>query len=163
MDTFRDSKTQVVGDVDCSTEAGRGLCQEFGIRGYPTIKWGEPTKLEDYSGLRDFDNLKTFVEENLKPVCSPVHPEHCDAETQKEIKALMALSESELDQKIAAEEAKIQQLEDSFKKKTEDLQKNFQNAKQTKEDKITDIKNSGYKWLFEIKGHRKRKSMSDEL
>jgi aminopeptidase C len=92
-----------------------------------------------------------------------MYPEHCDAATQKQVKKLMALSDSELKKKIAAEEAKIQKIENDFKSFTEDVQKNFQSAKKAKEDRITNVKNSGYKWLFEIKGSRKRKSMSDEL
>ena len=160
---FENSKDSVVATVDCATAEGKPLCQKYNIRGYPTLKWGKPNKLEDYSGLRDIDTLKEFVQENLKPVCSPVHPEHCNAATQKKIAKLMALSDKDLDAKIAAEEGKIKKLEDNFKSYTQDLQKNFQNAKQAQQDKITNIKNSGYKWLFEIKGSRKRKSMSDEL
>merc|ERR1712193_546212 len=62
---FKDSKTALVADVDC-TAGGQSLCNEVGVRGYPTIKYGDPNNLEDYKGGRDFDALKKFAEENLE-------------------------------------------------------------------------------------------------
>jgi len=41
MGQFADSDTQLVADVDCTAE-GKPLCDANGIRGYPTIKWGDP-------------------------------------------------------------------------------------------------------------------------
>ena len=49
---FADSKTVVIADVDC-TAGGKSLCEEIGVRGYPTIKFGDPHNLEDYKGGRD--------------------------------------------------------------------------------------------------------------
>ena len=55
MDAFAGSETQLVGDVDC-TAAGKPLCDSVGVRGYPTIKWGDPADLQDYNGGRDYDS-----------------------------------------------------------------------------------------------------------
>ena len=41
--------TALVADVDCTTE-GKPLCEENGVQGFPTIKWGSPDALEDYEG-----------------------------------------------------------------------------------------------------------------
>jgi protein disulfide-isomerase A6 len=73
----------LIGDADC-TESGKELCEDFEIRGYPTIKYfvdGDTTKGEDYSGGRDFDSLKAFVEETLEVKCNVKDPTEC---TQKE-------------------------------------------------------------------------------
>ena len=54
----------VIADVDCTVH--RGLCQEHGVRGYPTIKYylagGEGQK---YQGGRDFAALNKHVESTL--------------------------------------------------------------------------------------------------
>mmetsp|Transcript_42015 Transcript_42015/g.75466 ORF Transcript_42015/g.75466 Transcript_42015/m.75466 type:complete len:181 (-) Transcript_42015:107-649(-) len=74
----------LIADVDCTT-AGKALCSQHGIRGYPTIKYGDPSDLKDYSGARDFDSLLEFAKENLKPL-----PEASPMEkTIKTIKAKM--------------------------------------------------------------------------
>ena len=47
MADFEGSATQLVADVDC-TAGGKDLCDANGVRGYPTIKWGDPSDLQDY-------------------------------------------------------------------------------------------------------------------
>ena len=42
---FADSPNQLVADVDC-TGAGGPLCDDFGIEGFPTLKWGDPSDLQ---------------------------------------------------------------------------------------------------------------------
>merc|ERR550537_1728676 len=64
---------------DCTAD-GKDLCETHGVEGFPTIKWGDPSALEDYDGGRDFEELKTFVDANLKPMCSPKNIDLCDAE-----------------------------------------------------------------------------------
>jgi len=44
---FEGSATQLVADVDC-TAGGKDLCDQNGVRGYPTLKWGSPDDLQDY-------------------------------------------------------------------------------------------------------------------
>ena len=84
MDAFADSKTALVGDVDC-TAAGKPLCDSNGVQGFPTIKWGDPSALEDYQGGRDFDSLKKHAETKLKPSCSPTNLHLCDDAKKAEV------------------------------------------------------------------------------
>jgi len=65
MEEFSGSATQLIGDVDCTAD-GKPLCDANGVRGYPTIKYGDPSDLQDYQGGRDFDALKKFAEEEKK-------------------------------------------------------------------------------------------------
>merc|ERR1719316_1107430 len=82
MKQFKDSATVLVADVDC-TAGGEALCQEVGVEGYPTIKYGDPSDLQDYEGGRDFEELKKFASE-LGPMCSPANIDVCeDAEKKK--------------------------------------------------------------------------------
>merc|ERR1719343_1617231 len=100
MKEFKDSKTALVADVDC-TEAGKDLCETHSVEGFPTIKWGDPMSgLEAYEGGRDFKELKKFADENLKPLCSPVNIDLCDDAKKKQIAELQALPTTDLFAKI---------------------------------------------------------------
>jgi hypothetical protein len=57
---FEGSSSVVIGDVDCTIETE--LASEYGVSGYPTIKYftGETDPKGDaYNGARKFDDLKT--------------------------------------------------------------------------------------------------------
>merc|ERR1719449_227661 len=95
---WKDSKTGLVADVDCTTE-GKPLCETHGVQGFPTIKYGDPSDLQKYEGGRDFDSLQKFAKENLKPVCSPSNIDLCDADKKKEIEDLQAQSTADLESK----------------------------------------------------------------
>merc|ERR1719456_814081 len=110
---YADSKTAGVYDVDCTAD-GKPLCEEHGVRGYPTIKWGDPSALEDYSGGRSLKDFQEFAKENLKPMCSPSNLDLCDDEKKKEISDLQALSDDELEKKIKEKKAEIEAAEEAF-------------------------------------------------
>merc|ERR1712151_208996 len=63
-------KTGLIADVDC-TAAGKPLCEANGVQGFPTIKWGDPSNLEDYDGGRDYDSLKKFAPRISSPYVAP--------------------------------------------------------------------------------------------
>merc|ERR550514_551631 len=99
MGEFAGNPNALVGDVDC-TAAGKDLCEKHGVQGFPTIKWGDPSDLKDYEGGRDFDGLKKFAEENLKPMCSPSNIDLCDDDKKAEIKKFQDMSDDDLDAAI---------------------------------------------------------------
>merc|ERR1712159_904540 len=98
IQAFADSKTVLVADVDC-TAAGKEMCEEVGVRGYPTIKYGDPNALEDYQGGRDLASLKKFAKD-LKPQCSPFNLDLCEGEAKTKIEELMKMKSSELEEKV---------------------------------------------------------------
>jgi len=132
----------LIADVDC-TAAGKPLCDSNGVRGFPTIKFGEPGALEDYKGGRDYDSLKKFAEENLKPMCSPGNLDLCDDERKAEITKLMELDAADLKAKIAEGDAKIAEAESTFKSELETLQASYQKLMSDKDETIENVKNSG--------------------
>merc|ERR1712139_720096 len=95
MKAFKDDESRLVADVDCTT-GGKALCDRVGVRGYPTIKHGDPNNLEDYKGGRDFAALKKFAD-GLKPMGSPAKLELCDDDMKAKIKELQALSAADPD------------------------------------------------------------------
>merc|ERR1712193_157311 len=78
---FKDSKTVLIADVDCAA-GGKSKCDEVGVRGYPTIKYGDPSDLQDYKGGRDYKALKKHAE-SLGPTCSPSNIDLCDDDQGK--------------------------------------------------------------------------------
>merc|ERR1712113_706038 len=69
----------LVAEVDCTAE-GKPLCDANGVKGFPTLKYGDPSALDDYKGGRSLSDFKTFATANLKPVCSVSNIDLCDDE-----------------------------------------------------------------------------------
>jgi len=69
-DEYAASSSVLIGDADCTVE--QDLCSDHGVRGYPTIKYySAETGKEgaDYQGGRSFDDLKSWVSENIEAKC----------------------------------------------------------------------------------------------
>lgn len=114
MTEYKDSAVALVADVDCTAD-GEALCGEIGVEGYPTIKHGDPSDLQDYAGGRTLDDLRTFAKNNLGPQCGPKYLDLCDDEKKAEIKKYSAMSATELDTFIQTGKDKLEQLEVDFK------------------------------------------------
>merc|ERR1719215_2520106 len=154
MAEFKDSKTALVADVDCTT-GGKSLCDQVGVRGYPSIKYGDPNNLEDYKGGRSFDDLKKFAEENLGPTCGPDNLDLCDDEKKALIQKFQAMSSTELEAAVAEKTAAIEKLETDFKTFVEGLQKQYSEANEKKDKDAEDIKNSGLGLMKSVAAHSK--------
>ena len=160
MDAFAGSATQGVYDVDCTAE-GKPLCDSNGVRGYPTIKWGDPSALEDYKGGRDYDSLKKFADENLKPVCSPTNIDLCEPEKKAEIEKFQAMSAADLDAAIGEKEKELEAAETKFKEEVAKLQETYQTLMSEKEATEEAVKASGLGLMKAVKAAAKKGS--DEL
>eukprot|EP00581_Thalassiosira_minuscula_P022630 CAMPEP_0184405058 /NCGR_PEP_ID=MMETSP0738-20130409/319_1 /TAXON_ID=385413 /ORGANISM="Thalassiosira miniscula, Strain CCMP1093" /LENGTH=215 /DNA_ID=CAMNT_0026761351 /DNA_START=40 /DNA_END=687 /DNA_ORIENTATION=+ len=150
MDAFAGSATQLIADVDCTAD-GKPLCDQNGVRGYPTIKWGDPADLQDYQGGRDYDALKKFADEKLKPMCSPKNLDLCDDDKKAEIKKFQDMPAAELDSLIATEEKKMEDAEAEFKAEVQKLQDKYQSLSTEKDEKIEAVKNSGLGLMKAVK------------
>ena len=98
---YKDSSSVIIGDADC-TASGKELCNDIGVKGYPTIKyWTQEDGKEahDYNGGRDFDGLKKFVEETLSKGCEVDNADSCDEREVKYIEKMKAKG----DEAIAAQ------------------------------------------------------------
>jgi protein disulfide-isomerase-like protein len=151
----------LVAEVDCTTE-GKPLCDANGVRGFPTIKWGDPSDLQDYKGGRDFDALKKFADGNLKPVCSPANLDLCDAEKKAEIEKMMEMSEEDLDTKIAELTKKSLEAETTFKTEVEKLQKTYQQLQADKEATEKEINESGLGLMKSVRAQLKKAAADKE-
>jgi len=102
---YAGSSSVLIGDVDC-TASGEELCKKKGIAGYPTIKYYVDGEEKDYQGGRDFDALKSFVEENLEVKCLLDNQEGC---SDKEKKYIVKMKEKGAD-KINTESERLNKM-----------------------------------------------------
>jgi len=155
MGDFADSKTALVADVDCTAE-GKPLCDANGVQGFPTIKYGDPNALEKYEGGRDYDALKKFADENLKPLCSPSNMDLCEDDQKEELNKLMAMDMADLEQAVKDGEDKIDNAEKTFKTELQKLQDAYQKLMKDKDDTIASVKSSGLGQMKSVLAHRKK-------
>lgn len=145
MEAYKDSETVLVADVDC-TGQGKPLCTDAGVKSYPTIKYGDPHNLADYTGGRDFEALKDFAD-TLGPTCSPGKLYLCDEEKTEKINKFMAMSVSELEAAINEKNAEIEKIEADFKLSYEPKQQKWQQKKKEKDEAVEEIKASGFAFM----------------
>jgi len=162
MEAFKDSKTALIADVDC-TAKGKALCDQVGVRGYPTIKYGDPNNLEDYKGGRDFNALKKFADEKLGPSCGPANLDLCDADKKDLIVKFQAMSSGELDAAIKEKTAEMEKKEADFKAFVDGLQKQYDEASKKKDEGIEAVKASGLGLMKAVQAHAKIATKGEEL
>jgi len=131
MKEFEESETALVADVDCTAD-GKELCTKEGVKGFPTLKYGDPNNLEDYQGGRTYDDLLTFAKENLGPTCGPENIDLCDADQKAKIEEIQAKG-------LATLEAEIKALDDSIKNAEEHFETELEKLKETYEQLQTDM------------------------
>merc|ERR1712187_538558 len=144
----------LIGDVDC-TAGGKALCNSVGVRGYPTIKHGDPNDLQDYKGGRDFAALKKFAD-GLGPTCGPANIDLCDDEKKAKIEEFKKLGAEKRDEMIKEKEAESAKLEADFKAFVEGLQKQYKEESDKKDKAIEDLKSSGLGLLKAVHAHEKK-------
>ena len=136
MTEYEGSENILVADVDC-INSGKDLCSKVGVQGFPTIKHGDPTNLEDYKGGRDAVSLQKFARE-LKPSCNIVSMENCDEEQISAINAFKENSEDELQQMIDDEEKERTDAQKLFQDEVKKLQSQYEALNEGKEKSITE-------------------------
>jgi len=161
MAEYKDHATTLIADVDC-TAGGKSLCDEVGVRGYPTIKYGDPSDLQDYKGGRSASDLKKFAKESLGPTCGPAALDLCDDEKKKTITEFTALGAEAREAKIKEMEKEIEKKESDFKEFVDGLQSQYKEASEKKDKAIEEVKNSGLGLLKAVQAHEK-KAKKDEL
>merc|ERR1712176_470019 len=153
MAAFKDSKTALVADVDC-TAGGKDLCSSQGVRGYPTIKYGDPNNMEDYKGGRSLNDLQTFAKENLGPTCGPANLDLCDDEKKEQINKFLAMSASDLKAAAKEKEDEMKKAEKDFEEFVKGLQAKYEKANKEKDDTLAKIKDSGLGLMKSVLAHQ---------
>lgn len=139
----------LIGDVDC-TAAGKPLCDSNGVKGFPTIKFGDPAALEDYQGGRSYADLLKHAE-GLKPSCSPTNLDLCDDDQKAEIQVFMDMSAADIDARIEEKEDEIKIAESDFEAALEKLQNTYKQISEKKDNAIAAVKDSGLGLMKAVK------------
>jgi len=126
---FEDSKKVVIADVDC-TAGGKPLCDKYGVRGYPTIKYFNPPdeEGEDYKGGRDLAAMKKFAETELGPGCSVDAKENCSEQQLKDLDKYIAMDPAERETKMTEMKAALKKAEDDHNELLKTLQAQFKES-----------------------------------
>lgn len=160
MAEYADSKSTLVGDIDCTAE-GKPLCDSNGVKGFPTIKHGDPAALDDYSGGRDYAALSKFAA-TLKPLCSPSNMDLCDEEGRAQIEKVQAMSDEEIATAIADGEKALTDAESTFEAEVKKLQNTYQELQKTKEEALAAVKESGLGLLKAVAAAKKKAAAGKE-
>jgi protein disulfide-isomerase A6 len=140
-DAFKDSATVLIGDVDCTVE--KDLCSEYGVRGYPTIKYFTGATAADgdkYEGKRDFEALKEFADENLGPSCDAGdNIGLCSDDQVAVINEAKALGLEGVTKFIDERVAEIAETEKWAKDEIQKLQDRYQELNAEKDTKVKEI------------------------
>ena len=139
--------------VDCTAENNKNLCETAGIRGYPTLKYGDSTNLEDYTGGRDFDALKKFADA-LTPPCTPNNLDICSTDDRVMIESFMAWTEEELNNRMKTQEDRIENAGKVFTEGVQKLQEQFQLLTKERDEEIASAKGSGLNLMRAAIDHR---------
>lgn len=156
---FEGSTTVGVYDVDC-TAGGKSLCDIVGVRGYPTIKHGNPEELQDYKGDRSFDALKAFAE-GLGPSCGPANLDLCDGPTKARIEVYQRFNFDTREKMIEDKEAGIAKIEKNWKELQKSFQDEYKAAMKEKDELTASIKESGLGLLKAVHAFEAKKGKTD--
>ena len=123
MSKYEESDSVVVAEVDC-IENGKELCNEVGVKGFPTIKFGANWDLQDYKSGRDFESLSQFASD-LQPVCDIKTKKDCSDEEKGALEEYESKSTEDLRAILADYEAGVKKENEDFEIQVNDLQSEF--------------------------------------
>lgn len=130
-----------VGDVDCTSDEGRPLCEDFEIATFPTLIYGDPMAAETYDGPRDYESLSAHAQAHIgKPICSAFRTTHCSEQEKATISKLEAKSLEELEAIVIEVTGHVQSAEDEFDQKVNEIQAQYEVYVQEYNKKMEDIK-----------------------
>jgi len=152
MREFDESETALVADVDCTAE-GKELCTKEGVKGFPTLKYGDPNNLEDYKGGRDYDDLLTFAKENLGPTCGPESMDLCDADQKAKIEAIQAKGLETLNAEIKELDDSIKNAEEHFETELKKLQETYEQLQKDKDAAVEVAKGKDLGLMKTVRAH----------
>mmetsp|Transcript_34096 Transcript_34096/g.72787 ORF Transcript_34096/g.72787 Transcript_34096/m.72787 type:complete len:152 (-) Transcript_34096:104-559(-) len=77
---YEESSKVLIADVDCTTKGHEPLCEKYGVKGFPTIKYFNPPDLEGevYSGGRTLADLQRST-----CLCLPRSVHHCSHRSRR--------------------------------------------------------------------------------
>ena len=123
----------------------------------------DASDLQDYEGGRDYETLRRFVDESLKPTCSVKNIDLCEGTKKEDILKYQGMSLDDLKTAAAAEEKKLADAEGEFELEVEKLQAAYDKLSSEKEQKVADVKAAGLGLMKSVIKNREDGDKKDEL
>jgi len=142
MEQYEGSPTTLIAKVDCAG-TGKPICDENGVEGFPTLKYGDPNDLQKYEGGRDEAALTEFASENLGPTCGPSNRDICDEKQLARLEKYEQKSLEDLEKLISKKENKLKKLDQDLADMKEKYEKKIKRAEKKNKRAIKKIKDSG--------------------
>lgn len=135
----------LIGSIDCTdSPKGKDLCGRFEIVGLPTLLYGDASfggiYLEEYSGDKSFDDLKSFAIEHLVPTCNAGNLDACTPDSRQKMEKYISMSYQELQDQISWLEKKQEEVKESYKEMFAKLQQEYNESLTEKEIQIVRAK-----------------------
>lgn len=146
----------LVAKIDCTDNKAKPLCKKYKVRNFPSIHYGDPLSLEIYSGGRSYENLSTFANEILKPLCTPLKLDTCDDDTKRLTQELMALSDDELRKLLMDEKKKLKDIAKNFKLETKYLQNQYQQLSDQRDSTIQEVRDWGLELAKHVQAYKSK-------
>lgn len=149
---WKDHEVGLVAEIDCTTETGSPLCEQFHVEGFPTLVYGDPADADQYQGGRDYESLSEFAKENIsKPICSIQNIDVCSDEEKTTIKELQGKTEEELLALNEDYKSKMDAAQTKIDKVIEELTEKYEaSMKEYEADTSTIQKETNNKWVRQV-------------
>jgi len=155
----------LIADVDCTVDEGKNLCEKFGVKGYPTIKYFSKDTSEEgesYDGPREYNKLKKFVKENSKDPCVVSTLEHCSKKEKTFIEEFTPWDDAKVKEEAASYEKQIEEatskhkeLNDLFEKQKDEAIATMKLAEEAQKEK--DKLSKSLKWKLNLLSQKAEK------
>jgi protein disulfide-isomerase-like protein len=138
---FADNTDSImIAEVDCTgKDGGEQLCDKSEVNGFPTLKFGDPSAMEEYEGSRDYESLVDFVKQ-LKPTCGVDNLELCDDAKKEAILKFQQMSVEELEKSVAENDKEMDSLNEWFTQEEDRLQDLYETLHDDHMQKRNDLK-----------------------
>lgn len=146
----------VIAEVNCDDDKSSGLCAQYNVESYPSIKFGHPPLLTDYLYQRQYFTLKNWAKTRFRPQCGPGwRMEWCDSASKALVTKFLNMSIDDLDWEIEETKDEAQKHADVFKEKWANVQTEL-TAKQQEYLKLKEtVEEGGLELMEEVLAFRR--------
>jgi ElaB/YqjD/DUF883 family membrane-anchored ribosome-binding protein len=163
---FKDHEHTIVGEVDCTSDTGKLLCEEYEVQSFPSLIYGDPMNVDTYDGDKDYDSMSAFAQEKLsKPICSVANQDHCTKEEIKVIQSLKEMSKEDLEDVMTTVEDQVKAAEDDFDEQVTKIQEAYDALVKEFNDKLDSLKDAyNYRYMEQVLMiHHENEAAEEEL
>ena len=149
---WNDHEVGLIAQVDCTSDDGQPICEDFDVQNFPTIVWGDPMSAETYDGERTYEEMSKFAKEYLsQPICSFFHPTNCNEEEQQIIQDLESKTTDELEEIVTTAEKLVVEEEVLFDEQVTKIQHQYDMLVEEFNTKLDEIKEQhNYKYVEQL-------------